>query len=81
MFYLVGIFRISSLGESISNNPEGTALRRQGEEPDYIKVLQQRAGSLSIKRLLLIKKKKNRYPKLRNLGLFYVWEDSRVWAH
>ena len=21
-----------------------------------------------------------KYPKLRNLGLFYVWEDARVWA-
>ena len=25
--------------------------------------------------------KKIRYPKLRNLALFYVWEDARVWAH
>ena len=25
--------------------------------------------------------KKTRYPKLRNLELFYIWEDSRVWAH
>ena len=56
MFYLVGIFRTSSLGESISSKPERTAPKRQGEEPDYIKVSQQRAGSLSIKRLLLIKK-------------------------
>ena len=24
---------------------------------------------------------KIRYPKLRNLVLFYVWEDARVWAH
>ena len=22
-----------------------------------------------------------RYPKLRNLVLFYVWEDAKVWAH
>ena len=29
--------------------------RRQEEEPDYIEVLQQRAGSLNIERLLLIK--------------------------
>ena len=26
-------------------------------------------------------KKKNRYPNLRNVGLFYVWEDARVWTH
>ena len=48
MFYSVGSFRTSS-------NPERTALRRQGEEPGYTEVLQQRAGSLNIKRLLLSK--------------------------
>ena len=51
MFYSVGILKTSS----ISSNPDTTALRRQGEEPGYIEVLQQRAGSLNIKRLLLIK--------------------------
>ena len=25
--------------------------------------------------------KKTRHPKLRNLALFYVWEDANVWAH
>ena len=55
MFHLVGIFRTSSPGDSISNNPEKTAHRKLGEEPDYIEVLQQRAGSLNSKRLLLIK--------------------------
>ena len=55
MFYLVEIFRTSSPGGSISSNPERTAPRRRGDEPGYIKVLQQRAGSLNIKRLLLIK--------------------------
>ena len=44
----------------------------------YIGVLQQRAGSLNIERLLL---KKIKYLKLRNLMLFYTWEDARVWAH
>ena len=51
MFYSVGILKTSS----ISSNPDTTALRRHGEEPGYIEVLQQRAGSLNIKRLLLIK--------------------------
>ena len=32
-----------------------SAPRRQGEEPGYIKVLQQRADSLNIKKLLLLK--------------------------
>ena len=66
MFYLVRILRTSSLGGSISSNPERMTLRRRGDEPDYIEVLQQIAGRLNIKRLSL---KKTRYPKLRNLVL------------
>ena len=51
MFYLVGIFRTSSLGDSISDYPERTAARRWvGEESGYIEVLQGRAGDLNIKR-------------------------------
>ena len=39
----------------MSNNPERTALRRQGRrKPGYIEVLQPRAGGLNDKRLLLI---------------------------
>ena len=57
MCYLVRIFRTPSLGDRISSNSERTALRRRGEEPHYIEVLKQKAGSLNIKRLLLIKKK------------------------
>jgi len=52
MFYSVVIFRSSSPEGSISSNPERTALRRGGREPDYIEVFQQRAGSLKVKRLL-----------------------------
>ena len=55
MFYSVGIFRTSNLGDSISSGPERTAPRRRGEEPGSREVLQQRAGSLNIKRLLLLK--------------------------
>ena len=55
MLYSVGIFRTSSLGYSISSNPDKTAPRKRGEEPGYIEILQQRAGSLNIKRVLLIK--------------------------
>ena len=55
MFHLMEIFRTSSLGENISSDPEKTAPRRLGEEPDYIEILQQRVGSLNIERLLLIK--------------------------
>ena len=76
MFYVVGIFRTLGLGDSISNDYERTALRRQEEQPGYTEALQQRASSLNIKRLL----KKTGYPKLRNL-VFYVWGDARIWAH
>ena len=80
MFYLVGIFRTSSSGGSISSIPERIAPRRRGwGEPGYVGVLQQRAGSVNVKRLLLIKK--TRYVKLRNLVLFCVWEGARVWVH
>ena len=27
------------------------------------------------------KLKKTKYSKLRNLALFYVWKDARIWAH
>ena len=73
----MGIFRTSSQGDSISRNPERTP-KRQGEVPGYIEVLQQMTGHLNIKRLLL---KKTRWPKSRNLALFYVWEAARVWVH
>ena len=56
MFYLVGFFfGTSSTGGTISNNPEKTALRRQGKEPGHTEDLKQRAGNLNIKGLLLIK--------------------------
>ena len=51
----MGIFRSLSLGDSISSDPERTVLRRQGEKPGYTEVLQQRTGSLSIKRRFLSK--------------------------
>ena len=48
MFYPVGIFRTSRLGDGISSDPERIALRRGLEESGCIG-LQQRAGSLNIK--------------------------------
>ena len=36
MFYSVGIFRTSGMGDVISSDPERTVPRRQGEKPDYI---------------------------------------------
>ena len=55
VFYLVGIFKTSSMRDSISSNVARTLRRRRGEEPGYIEGLQQRAGSLNIKRVLQIK--------------------------
>ena len=68
MFYSVGVFRTSDLGDSVSSNPERTALRRGGEEPGYIEVLQQWAGSLNIKRLLLIKE--NQISQVKEISIF-----------
>ena len=34
----MGFFRTSSLGDSISGNPDLTTLKRQREEPDYTEV-------------------------------------------
>ena len=50
MFYLVGNFRTLGPGDSISSSSERETLRRQGEESVYIEVVQQKAGSLNIKR-------------------------------
>ena len=72
------MFRTCSPGDNISSNPERTALRRQGEEPGYIEVLQQKAGNLNIKRLLI---KENQISQVKEFRLFYVWEDVRIWAH
>ena len=63
-------------GDIISNNPKKTLPRRWREEPGCVGVLQQRAGSLNVKRLLLIKE--NSYLKLKNLEFFYVREIARV---
>ena len=49
MFYLTGIFRTSSLGDSISSNLERIIMKRQGEETGYMEVLQQRAVGLTSK--------------------------------
>ena len=57
-----------SLGGSISRNPERTSLRRQGEEPGYTEVWQQSAGSLNIKRLLLIKE--NQISQVKGFSAF-----------
>ena len=51
---------------------------RESGELGYIGVLQQWVSSGNIRRLVL---KKIRNPNVRNLALFYVWEDVKVWAH
>ena len=62
MFYLVGVFRTASLGDSTSSNSERTALRMWGEEPGYVEVLQQRAGSSNVRSFC--KLKKTRYVRI-----------------
>ena len=68
MFYAVGLFSTSSLGDSISSNPERTALRRPEEDAGYTQVLYPRAGSLNIKRLLLIKE--NQLSQVKQFSAF-----------
>ena len=65
----------------MSSSPERTALRRRGEKPGYIEVLQQRAGSLNIKRLLLIKENQISQDKefstiLRMVRVLAHWNHS-----
>ena len=54
MLCLAGIFRTSSPGGSISNNPERIVPKRWGETKIY-RSFATKGGSLNIKRLLLIK--------------------------
>ena len=88
MFHLVGIFRTSGPGGSISSSPERTALRRQARG-----VLQRRAGSLIVKRCLWIKENQTSQVKeciaflcmgrCKNLGhwnhSFYMY-TSAIWG-
>ena len=74
LFFVVGSFRTSSPGDSISSNHERTALRRQGEESVYIEV-GKKGQVVWISKISLWFK--TRYLKLKNLVLFYVWGDAR----
>ena len=76
MFYSAGIFRTSSPGDSISSNLKGTALRSRGGEAGYIEVLQQRAGNLNVKRLLLIKE--NEISQVKEFSVFLCMGASLV---
>ena len=65
---MAGILRTLGLGDSISKDYERTALRRQGEQPGYIEALQQRASTLDIKILLLIKE--NQISQVKEFSAF-----------
>ena len=67
------VLRFSLLSQQQSPKPrrqylKRTELKRSGEEPGYIEVLQQRAGSLNINRLLLIKE--NQISQVKKLSHF-----------
>ena len=76
MFYLMVIFRISNPGDSISGDPERTALSRWGRRLGYIEVCNK--GQVVWTSKYFCELKKTRYLKLRYLALSYVWEDARV---
>ena len=64
MFYSAEIFRTSA-----QETASQVALpRRQGEEPGYIEILQQRAGSQNIERLLLFKE--NQISHVKEFSVF-----------
>ena len=70
----MAIFRTSSLRDSISSDPERTALGRKGEVPDNIEVLQQRASSLNINRLLI---KKTQISQVKECSVFLCTEGCK----
>ena len=78
MFYLVRIFRTSSLGDSISRNPERTLWGGEERSQVIYKVCNKGQVVWTSKSWLI---KENQIPKLTHWVLFYVWEDPRVWAH
>ena len=71
----MGILGTANQGGSISSDPERTALRRLGEEPGSIEVLQQRAGSLNVKRLFLIKE--NQITQVKEFSAFLCMERCK----
>ena len=80
MFFSMWIFRTSSWEAASQVTLRELLWGGKGAKLGYRGVMQPRAGIRNIKILLLIRKK-NRYPKLRNLTLLYVWEDAKDWAH
>jgi len=70
--------RTSSLGGSISSNPERTALRRLVGEPGYMEVMQQRAGSLNVNWLLF---KGKQIPPVKEFSAFLLIFMERCKSH
>ena len=64
---------------SFWSNPEKIAPRRWEGEPGYIEILQQKAGSLNIKRLLSFKE--NQITQVKEYIYFLYVEDVRGWAN
>ena len=75
MFYLVGIFRTSSLGDSISSNLRELLQGGYQGEPGYMEVLQQKSGGQNIKRWLI---KENQISQIKKFSAFLC---LGVWAH
>lgn len=74
LFHLAGIFRASSPEQHLYWPWENCSAEVRGEEgPGFIEVLQQRAGSLTIKRLLQIKE--NQTSQAKEFRAFLHRED------
>ena len=78
-YVLFGNFAKLILGGSILSSPERTALRKWGEESGHIEVCNN--GQIVWTSQVFGKLQKTRYLKLRNVALFCVWENTRVWAY
>ena len=72
LFFLVGIFAISSSRDSISSIPEITTPTRKGGSYDTQEFCNK--GQVEGTKTT-VNKRKLGISSLRNLGLFYVWED------
>ena len=67
-----------NLGCSISHSSEGWLQRGKGE-PGYLRVSATKIRQSELEKLLLIKE--NQISQVREFSAFYVWENTRVWAH
>ena len=75
MFHLADKTEDLSPGHSISDNPEGLLQRRKEKSQDIGIFATKIPGGRNTKNYCELRK--TRHLKLRNVALFYVWEDAK----